>query len=108
MFANVHTIDLKEIYGEKWEGCKFYFSPLPFRDLMSINSNNADEAQQGAALVDLLSDKFISGKALTQEGDTKEVTQEDFDKYFLEPRFVNKAGALMMNAYSADEGLSAG
>jgi len=101
MFANVHIIDLKDIYGEKWEGCQFRFTPLPYRALVTLDQK--DQSEQATFLADILVENFIDGEAIDLNGEKKEVTKKDFEKYFLEPRFINKAPAIMMDT---SEGLS--
>jgi len=101
MFANLYVIDLKDLYGKKWEGCQIRFKTLPYRSI--VNLKKKEEFEQEEYLINILVDNFVDGQGITLEGEKKEITKEDFENYFLDVNFVNKASKVMMDT---SEGLS--
>ena len=73
------TIPL-DFLGEEWRDCFVAFRALTFKDLEALDTTD----QSGRAVLDLLRRKFVSGRAIDEEGQPFDLTPDDLDSFDIE------------------------
>jgi hypothetical protein len=73
------TIPL-DFLGEEWRDCTIAFRALTFQDLSALDTTD----QSGKAVLDLLRAKFVSGRAVDDEGQPFDLAADDLDGFDIE------------------------
>ena len=69
-----------DFMGEEWHDCRVAFRALTFKDLEALDTTD----QSGKAVLDLLRAKFVSGRAIDEEGQPFDLTPDDLDGFDIE------------------------
>lgn len=68
--------------GEDWKRneCFLLFNPLTVREQLDFTDSNKDKdkEKQGMVVVDMLKEKFITGKGINDKGEVITIAKDDF------------------------------
>ena len=82
-FKITRKIELKFI-GEEWKDCYLEFEPITIKETKQY-MDIEDEKEVGLKAIELLKQKFISGKAIIEDGTTIDVKKDELEDF---PSFV--------------------